>query len=413
MIPVGLLAGLSLAGSIGILFLLFMITLSFPRRRESIVNLPAEIMNKVQDDLRVYSRLRGNDKVGERWNYIGAGTIAVLMLVWCFVSCFWAPELVSSLKVVGGLLFFTIATLYLSSIDKSSFDELDSIAKKPLLYGLLCAIILFFIEYYSHGIISTTFRSLVQHKNMVFELPWLDRGVVFVSLLSWVVMHHLLKQRQVMLAISIYISVIFMLYLSDSLAGFVGFILASLAYIALHLSKMRLGWLMRICFALYIVAMPIMAYKQEPLEISNKYSIPHSAKHRLFIWNFAAHKIADHPIIGYGFGSSKNIATENDIVHYGQYEWCLLPLHPHNNVLQILLETGLVGFILFILLVDNILKWTIRNNNVLAAACFINYFFIGTISFGIWQSWWIGVGALLMVLVGSIRSHDGLLVWHG
>jgi hypothetical protein len=393
MTPVGLLAGLSLAASIGILFLLLMVTMSFRLGEESIIQV---IMSLVRDLLKksnnsMDSRLRGND------SNINIPTI--LMLIWCFAACFWAPDLILSLKAVGGLLFFAIATLYLSSIDKSSFDELYNIAKKPLLYGLLCAIILFFVEYYSTGMISTTFRNLIQHKNMAFELPWLDRGVVFISLLSWVVMHNLLKQRQIMLAISIYASVTFMLYLSDSLAGFVGFILASIAYVALYLSKMRLGWLMRICFALYIVTMPIMAYKQDPLEISNKYSIPDSAKHRLFIWNFAAKKIADHPIIGYGFSASKNMATENDIVHYGQYKWCLLPLHPHNNVLQILLETGMIGLILFMAIVDNILKWTIRNNSIIAAACFINYFFIGTISFGIWQSWWIGVGALFVVLI--------------
>ncbi len=405
MIPLGLLAGLSLAGLIAILFLLI-IALHLYRHCEEGINRAKQSSELTYNFIAQRSILldcHGAKAPRNDETKLLHGTSflipIVLMLLWCFISCFWAPDLVLSLKAVGGLLFFIIAALYLSSIDKSSFDELYHIAKKPLLYGLLCAIMLFFAEYYSHGVISTSFKSIVQQKSMLFELPWLDRGVVFASLLSWAVMHNLLKQRQIMLAISIYASVTFMLYLSDSLAGFVGFILASIAYLVLYLTRMRLGWLMRICFALYIIAMPIFAYKQDPLEISNKYSIPDSAKHRLFIWNFAAHKIADHPIIGYGFSSSKNMATENDIVHYGQYEWCLLPLHPHNNVLQILLETGLIGLMLFMLLVDNILKWTIRNNSVIAATCFINYFFIGTISFGIWQSWWIGVGALFVVLI--------------
>lgn len=373
MTPIGLLAGLSLAGSIGILFILLLVNISFPRSFALSFHL-------------------GNESIS--WL-----TPAVLMLLWCVISCLWSPDFYLSLKALIGLLFFVIATLRLLSLDQKFVEEFYNIFHKPLLYGLLVAIILFFFEYYSGGVISTTFKKVIQHKNMPFELPWLDRGVVFISLLSWFVINNLLKQKQFMLALGIYISIIYILYLSDSLAGFVGFILASAAYIALHFTKMRLGPLMRLCFVLYIIAMPIMAYKQDPLEISNKYSIPDSAKHRLFIWQFVAHKIADNPIIGYGFASSNHIATENDVVHYGQYQWCLLPLHPHNNVLQILLETGLVGFILFILIVDNILKWTIRNNNVLAAACFINYFFIGTISFGIWQSWWLGVGALMVFLM--------------
>lgn len=325
--------------------------------------------------------------------------LIILMLIWCLVSCFWSPDIPASLRSYVGVALPVIITLYLMSMGKEEREELTKLSMPPLFYGLLVAIILFFIEYYSSGFFSTTFRLLVQKKQEAFALPWLDRGVVFLSILAWIIIGHLITKGQKLAAFGIYVAVTYLLYLSDSLAGFVGFILAICAYAILRATKMRLGLLMRLCFAIYILAMPIISYKQNPLELSNNYPFPDSAKHRLFIWNFVAHKAADHPIIGNGFASSKFIATENDVIDYGQYKWCLLPLHPHNNVMQIFLETGVVGLLFFMLIVDKILKWTISNDSPLAAACFINYFVVGMISFGIWQSWWVGVGLFTILMI--------------
>lgn len=326
-------------------------------------------------------------------------TIAVITMLWFLITCFLSPKPLYSFCSYIGFAVPLFATLYLMPMDKQSREELVKISSSPLFFGLLVAIILFFIEYYSDGFFSTTFRLLVQKKQEVFVLFWLDRGSVFISILIWIVIGNLITRKQKLAALGVYICTIYLLYLSDSLAAFVGAIFAGCAYILLHITKMRLGTLMRICFAAYIIAMPILSYKQNPLELSNNHSLPDSAKHRLFIWNFVAHKATDNIITGSGFASSRFIATDDDVVDYGQYKWCLLPLHPHNNVMQIFLETGLIGLMLLMLMVDQILKWIIQNKSPLAAACFINYFIVGMISFSIWQSWWVGVGlfALLMI----------------
>ncbi len=367
---VGILAGLSLSVTTGIFLLLLMLVI-----------LPHE------------------NFLGRMATQFKKSFLIILMLLWCLVSCFWSPDPSSSLRSYIGVALPVIITLYLMSMNKEEREKLIKLSSIPLFYGLLVAIILFLIEYYSVGLFSTSFRLIVQKKQEAFSLPWLDRGAVFLSILAWIVIGQLIAKGQKALAFGVYITVMYALYLSDSLAAFVGLIFAGSAYVMLCITKMRLGILMRLCFALYIIAMPILSYKQNPLELSNSYPFPDSAKHRLFIWNFVAHKAADHAIVGNGFASSKFIATENDVVDYGQYKWCLLPLHPHNNVMQISLEMGLVGLILFMLIVDKILQWCIRNDSALAASCFINYFVVGMISFGIWQSWWVGVGLFAALMI--------------
>ena len=69
--------------------------------------------------------------------------------------------------------------------------------------------------------------------------------------------------------------------------------------------------------------------------------------HRLIIWSYVKKKILEKPIIGNGF-SSRNIANETLITERGT-NYQLIPLHPHNSILQIWLELGIIGLFLFFL----------------------------------------------------------------
>ena len=68
--------------------------------------------------------------------------------------------------------------------------------------------------------------------------------------------------------------------------------------------------------------------------------------HRLVIWSYAREKIANKLFFGYGLSSSRSIAPQQItslwITHYQ-----LMPLHPHNGVIQLWLELGLVGIYFF------------------------------------------------------------------
>ena len=82
----------------------------------------------------------------------------------------------------------------------------------------------------------------------------------------------------------------------------------------------------------------------------------------------------------------------------------LIPLHPHNNILQIWLELGIVGLTIFFILIRTFFKriyeFSHINNKVSAIAMisFLQIFFIGHISYGIWQSWWISIILINLIL---------------
>ncbi len=75
-----------------------------------------------------------------------------------------------------------------------------------------------------------------------------------------------------------------------------------------------------------------------------------------------------------------------------QYE--PIPLHPHNAVLQVWLEMGAVGALIGLGLLLSILRAIVRikDNRLYRAAALGMFSYglaLGSLSFGIWQSWWL------------------------
>jgi O-antigen ligase len=135
-----------------------------------------------------------------------------------------------------------------------------------------------------------------------------------------------------------------------------------------------------------------------------------SAAHRVMIWDFTLARIAERPVLGWGMeaaraipGGEEQIAT-SDLLRFGlgsQREWFeavraqRLPLHTHNGALQIWLELGLVGAVLAAALVLALGWQATSPGSAGAFACAIA---IASLSYGVWQGWWLCLLAMLALL---------------
>lgn len=105
---------------------------------------------------------------------------------------------------------------------------------------------------------------------------------------------------------------------------------------------------------------------------------------RLDIWSFTAEQILKHPLFGWGLDASRAFQP--------------FMLHPHSAPLQVWLELGLAGALLLAGV-----WWVIGRRAMkvgpqgLAAA--VGYFIIGGLSFGMWQEWWLGLGAMTAIWI--------------
>ncbi|WP_372786562.1 O-antigen ligase family protein [Phenylobacterium sp.] len=120
-------------------------------------------------------------------------------------------------------------------------------------------------------------------------------------------------------------------------------------------------------------------------------AVPQSYAMRLGYWSHAIDWIRLHPLRGWGLDASRMFAPGID-------------LHPHNGSLQVWLELGGVGAIAAAAFWAVTLLRLSRPRGDLAvaaaAACAAVYLVFGFINFGIWQDWWVALGALIVVLAG-------------
>lgn len=128
--------------------------------------------------------------------------------------------------------------------------------------------------------------------------------------------------------------------------------------------------------------------------------IKYSGIHRLLIWRFAADRVAERPLLGWGMDASRAMpggkTDFNDILptlHYPSRAEAL-PLHPHDAALQWQLELGIPGLLLGLAIVVFILYhvgWRDKlpaHERAAALALCSSALIVALLSFGIWQSWW-------------------------
>jgi exopolysaccharide production protein ExoQ len=153
-----------------------------------------------------------------------------------------------------------------------------------------------------------------------------------------------------------------------------------------------------------------------------------SALHRLEIWGFVAEHIEQRPIAGWGLDAARRLpggtapviirrcdaARQPDGIALSSE---ILPLHPHNGILQVWLELGGIGIGLafgpLILLIRHAFRipaWRSQLVQGMIAGTTAAALSVGLVSFGIWQEWLVSglfFGAAFVVLAARQSTAAG------
>ena len=124
-----------------------------------------------------------------------------------------------------------------------------------------------------------------------------------------------------------------------------------------------------------------------------------SVAHRLCIWQFVGARIAEKPLLGWGLDSSRSIpGGEVECVEDGPS----LALHPHDAALQVWLELGVAGAFALAAVVAIAFRAASRLPPGLpmagAAATVTAALVLASLSYGIWQNWWVGTLGLVALV---------------
>jgi exopolysaccharide production protein ExoQ len=263
-------------------------------------------------------------------------------------------------------------------------------------------------------------RRAALHALYPIPIAVLDRGSNVLALTCWLPILHLLQARRSLAAAVVFTTTFLVVSQLVSLSATLSMVAAAAIFALAWRRPRSTAMLVILGFATLTVTMPFWAPTRVTVLWLNEAvpSLKSSAKHRLAIWRFASDHIMERPIVGWGIDASRaipggletagaymNLPVEADLGGNA------MPLHPHNAILQLWLELGIVGSLLGVGLVSWIVwrggKGDQANSRAVALAAIVAATAPLLLSFGIWQAWWQSALWLIASFMLAIRQdHD-------
>ncbi|MGZ8409868.1 MAG: O-antigen ligase family protein [Hyphomicrobium sp.] len=337
--------------------------------------------------------------------------VMILLLAWMATTTVWTFNPGNALLLFARSAFLicggTALAIMLASLDQADRERLA----QAVIAGFALLVFFLAFEFLTGGSIV---RMALPAKYA--EQPWIyvvvSRGSVFMALMLWptlLAFHHFRCRMGVVAAIAGAIGIAFLTRHGATKLG-VATGLATLASVS-YFGRRAVVFIGSVCIAL-VLSMPLLALgslsPQSWQAVAERLKL--SAVHRLYIWQFVAERVWERPLFGWGFDASSHIPGGNTLAPIGKP---LISLHPHNAALQIWLELGAVGTALFALLIAATVLKLARSDadrftQATATAALATSFAVASLSYGIWQSWWLGSLVLMTVWIAGLAAASGV-----
>ena len=326
-----------------------------------------------------------------------------LLVVWCAIASAWSEDgvrsLVLSLRVAvilaAGLVLFPIVA------------ALDEAARKRvgqwLIAGFGLSLALVAVEIGLDYPMLRSFKSAEAGE----EAVWFNRGAIALALIVWPVTALLwvrgLRWKALALPLALAIASLFL----ESAAATLGLV-AGAATLLLALAHRKAGLaITSAAIAVAFVAMPFAAREMHGHGWYQADWLAASAQHRIEIWIFSVQRIAESPVLGWGFDGSRHLqALYPGLSGTGRV---LAALHPHSAPLQILLELGAVGAAIALALLWLIamrLDGATGRTRIFGQALLVAALAIASVAHGMWQNWWLALVVSAALLLPLTASQD-------
>lgn len=184
-----------------------------------------------------------------------------------------------------------------------------------------------------------------------------------------------------------------------------------------------------IAMALLTVAMPWLLEAVPPRPLIEKSGASlQSIVHRTIIWDFTIARIQERPLLGWGLDASRRMPGGDEKITVSGFNKAetgarqrvditaqVMPLHPHNAVLQIWLELGALGATtvagLIAFAAIRLPKLALgRAETAAVAASLTAGFIVSLVSYGFWQGWWLSALFLMATLPVLLNRSDAKAV---
>jgi exopolysaccharide production protein ExoQ len=279
----------------------------------------------------------------DRLRHLKGPTVTLGALVfWCALSAIWSIDQTRSLALaarigdlaVSGLALVAAADIVAAPLRLTVF----------LLAGVAISILIAMIDCQTSGSLSQ-FVSIRAFRPVRFNQLALALAILVLPIGAM-----LMCRGRVALALLAVAAMALTVWALEGTAAKTVLVASAPAAALIYYRRRAMARAAALLSVIAIVAAPLVLPRlaHVPALFHAVDSFKESAGHRLLIWSFVGNRIAEHPIVGWGFDSSRAIPGGDVAIRSGE-TW--LPLHPHDAALQVWLELGIPGVALFAMLI--------------------------------------------------------------
>jgi O-antigen ligase len=327
--------------------------------------------------------------------------LVLAFILYASLSTFWSVNAKQGLIILGFEIFLPI---FLLTVVMALDDEvMSSLDLNLCAYGfILCALVLVF-----ETRTNMSLRHILGLRQWVGVMSHAGVTLAMLAPVVFVWLSHSSKPTAFAFLAVICLCLFFVINDASKLA-MLGFIGAYFLYAR---------WLMSVRFYLfaflagYILLQPwIWSLLGADALAQTILGFKASAVHRLHIWETFSRLALLNPWHGYGIASGHVLHNFEEIMTVlpSSLQEFVDVWHPHNNFLEIWLDLGLIGTVLFILFLFQVFKgqWLAVRGHF---ASVIAILAVGACSHGFWQGWWISAICMVVLLY---RIMDAKLKTH-
>lgn len=323
-----------------------------------------------------------------------AVSLLLALVAWASVSSLWSPAKPAALEESTALKLPLELLLYWSALcgARQAEPRLAKLALRVLAWGLATHGMLLLVEAFTGVGLYRAFRAAIGDPADFANARKNVAHGSFVLALLWPVA--LAAGRRggapawlgVPMAVGVAVGASVLLADAPVLAVGLAVFVAGLVAVWPTAAPKGLG----LAAALTVILMPLVAWAIQASAPGPQ--LPLSWAQRTGYWTAAIQFLSEHPFRGWGLEASRAFAPA-------------IVLHPHNGALQLWLELGLPGAVLAALFWARVFRTGVsRERGLMAAGVAASaavYLLFGLVSFGVWQEWWLAVGALFAVIAAA------------
>jgi hypothetical protein len=389
--------------------------------------------------------------------------IVILSILIVIISFFWSINSERTLEVIGpitGILIAIYISLNISSNNR--ILNIENIIGFPLILISICILLDIILKTEIRSTLAIMAGDAPTSKSANFS-----RGIIIITMIMPLIIALYIHKNKKLMALFIFLLVSSMVLLGPNEASKVAFICTIISSTIIYFLGPKSFLYFGIISYIFILFLPIISTTITP-KIGNinksvifekekivpfSYILKHSKGgdlnekkinsalcsqngnihsckqiyqwqetplggsiiHRLLVWEYVGKKIHEKPFLGHGAGTSRLIG-QNIILNIPNTKKQIkgaIPLHPHNNFLEIWLELGLLGIIVISLLWIKIIKFGInirKKSYVLGTgvcASIVSIFVIANLSFGVFQAWWMAsIGLTFLIMLKTYKHTE-------